>query len=128
MNFCRQPDAAAFLAHVNQNAVAFLGNLPERRVQLISTVAPARREDITSETLAMNAHQRRLVFVDLAFHECEMMLPVKFRTVQMQIEIAVIGRHFHDLLQLHQLLANATVGDQTLDRADAQPVFLVEFH
>src|SRR6516225_902040 len=77
MNFCRQPDAASFLAHVNQNAVAFLGNLPERRVQLISTVAPARSKDVAGETLAVHAHQRRLAFVDLPFDQREVMLPIE---------------------------------------------------
>ena len=46
----------------------------------------------------------------------------------MQIEIAVIGRQFHDLLQLHQFFAYAPVRDQTLDRANAQPMFLAELH
>ena len=41
VNFCREPDAAAFLPHINQNAAAFLLDLPERRVQLISTIASA---------------------------------------------------------------------------------------
>ncbi len=34
VDFCRQPDAASFLTHVDQNAVAFLGNLPKRGMQL----------------------------------------------------------------------------------------------
>ena len=97
-------------------------------MQLVSTIAPARSEDIAGETLAVHTHQRRLVFIDFTFHKREMMLPIEFRAIQMQIEIAVVGRHFYDLLQLHQLLANAAVGDQTLDRANAQPVFFVEFH
>jgi hypothetical protein len=46
----------------------------------------------------------------------------------MQIEIAVVGGHFYDLLQLHQLLALASKGDQALDRANAQPVFVAELH
>src|SRR6476620_1239145 len=52
----RQSDASPLLSHVNQNTVAFLLDLPERRVQLISAIAPARREDIASETLAVYAH------------------------------------------------------------------------
>jgi hypothetical protein len=41
VDFCRQSDTAALLSHVNQNAVAFLLDLPQCRVQLISTIAPA---------------------------------------------------------------------------------------
>src|SRR5437870_9607994 len=40
VNFCREPDAAAFLAHINQNAIAFFLDLSQRRVQLVSTIAP----------------------------------------------------------------------------------------
>ena len=41
VDFCRQPDTAALLSHVNQNALAFLFDLPQRGVQLISAIAPA---------------------------------------------------------------------------------------
>ena len=97
-------------------------------MQLIPTVAPARSENVAGKALAVHAHQRGLVFLDPAFDQCEVVLPVEFRAIQMQIEIAVISRHLHDLLQLHQLLANTPVGYQTLNRANAQAVFLVEFH
>jgi hypothetical protein len=38
VNFCGQPDAASFLPHVNQDAVAFILDLLKRSVQLISTI------------------------------------------------------------------------------------------
>src|SRR5436189_6401928 len=41
VDFCRQADTAALLAHVNQNALTFLLDLPHCRVQLISAIAPA---------------------------------------------------------------------------------------
>ena len=41
MNFCRQPDAASFLTHVNQDAIAFLLDLSKRGMQLISAIASA---------------------------------------------------------------------------------------
>ena len=77
MNFRRQPDPAPFLAHVNQNAIAFLLDLPKGGMQLIPTITPARRENVAGKTLAVHAHQCRLVFVDLAFHEREMMLAIE---------------------------------------------------
>ena len=128
MDFRRETDAASFLPHVNQHAVAFLGDLPQRRVQLISTIAPARSEHVAGETFAMNAHQRRFVLLDLAFHQREMMHPVERRAVHMQIEIAVISRQFYHLFELDQLFALSSIGDQTLDRANAQPVLFAELH
>ena len=50
------------------------------------------------------------------------------RAIHVQIEIAVIGRQFHHLLPLDQFLLQTAVGDQTLDRADAQLVFFPELH
>ena len=50
------------------------------------------------------------------------------RAIQVKIEIAVIGRQFHDLLALDQFLAQPAVSDQTLDRADPQLVFFPELH
>src|SRR4030095_11875504 len=83
VNFCREPDAASLLAHVNQDTAAFLLNLPKRGVQLIAAVAPACTEHVAGEALAVNTHQRRLVLIDLALDQGEMMLAVQFRAVQM---------------------------------------------
>src|SRR6476469_3343717 len=41
VDFCRQSDTAALLSHINQNALTFLLDLPQCRVQLISAIAPA---------------------------------------------------------------------------------------
>src|SRR5207248_11346252 len=81
VDFCRQSDAAAFLAHVNQNAVTCICDLPQRCVQLISAITSARSENVSSETLTMHAYQRRFVFLDFAFHQREMMLTVNLRAI-----------------------------------------------
>src|SRR5207237_2250798 len=46
----------------------------------------------------------------------------------MQIEIAVIGWHLYDLFSLDQLFPHPPMRDQTLDGADAQPMFLAKPH
>src|SRR4029077_13775136 len=97
-------------------------------MQLVSTVASARSENVAGETLTVHAHQRRLVLVDLAFYQREMMLPIELGPIQVQIEIAVVSRHFYDLLQLHELFAKTAISDQTLDRANAQTVFFADLH
>ena len=57
-----------------------------------------------------------------------MMHPVEQRPIQMQIEVAVIGRQFHHLLELDQFLALAPVSDQTLDGANPEAVFFTKLH
>src|SRR6266478_2654672 len=128
VDFCGEPYPASFLAHVNQNAVAFLLDLPQRRVQLISTVASARSENVAGKALAVHTHERRFGLVDFAFDQREVMLAIEVRAIQVQIEIAVVSRHFHDLLQLYQLFANPAISDQTLDRTNMQAMFFVELH
>src|SRR5256885_9846109 len=54
MNFCRQTNTAAFLAHINEHAVARFRDLPQRRVQLIAAVAPLRTKNVARETFAMH--------------------------------------------------------------------------
>jgi len=56
------------------------------------------------------------------------MRAIEFRTVKMKIEVAVLGRQFHDLFRLHQLFPHPPVRDQTLDRANTQAMFLAKFH
>ena len=45
-------------------------------MQLISAIAAARREYVASKTLAVHTNERRILFVYLAFHQCEVMLPI----------------------------------------------------
>ena len=57
-----------------------------------------------------------------------MMRAVELRAIKVQIEIAVVRRQFHDLLALDQFFRHAAMRDQTLDRANAQPVLFAELH
>lgn len=76
----------------------------------------------------MHPDQRRLALRDLPFHKRQVMRVIDGRAIHVEIEIPVIGRQFHHLLAHDQLLAQATMRDQTLDRADPQLVFLFELH
>ena len=97
-------------------------------MQLISAIAPTRTEHVACQALAVHANQRRFVLINFAFDQGQMMLAVEFRTVQMQIEITVVGRHFNDLLRLYEFFAYAPMRDQTLDRTNAQAMLFAEFH
>ncbi len=60
VNLRRQADAAAFLPHVKQHAVAGGFDLRERGVELVAAIAAQRAEDVAGEALAVHAHERRL--------------------------------------------------------------------
>ena len=74
-------------------------------MQLRAAIAAARAEDIAGQTFAVDAHEHVLLPGDVAAHEREMMLAVDLGAIQMQIELAVIGGHLHDLDALDQFLA-----------------------
>ena len=57
-----------------------------------------------------------------------MVPPIELRAIQVQIEVAVVSRQLHDLLQLHELFAKTAIGDQTLDRANPQTMFFAKLH
>ena len=56
--FVEQPDAAAFLVLVNQQAGAFLRDAFERDLELRAAIAAQAVEDVAREALRMDAHQR----------------------------------------------------------------------
>ena len=56
------------------------------------------------------------------------MHPVEERSIEMEIEIAVIGRQFYHLLELDEFFAFPSIRDQTLDGANFQRVLLAELH
>ena len=64
-----QADAAAFLKLINQNAGAVLGNLLQRKVQLIAAVAAAGAENIAGQALRMDANERRVLRREVAHHQ-----------------------------------------------------------
>ncbi len=97
LDFRREADAASFLPHIDNHAAAGVGDLPHGLMQLRPAIAAARAEHVAGQTFAVDAHQNIFLPGHLAAHERQMMLAVGFRAIQMQIEIAVIGRQFHGL-------------------------------
>ena len=63
-----QPDAAAFLLFVDQDAGAFVDDALHCQFELLTAIAAKRAEDIAGEALRMNADDRGRG-VDIAEHE-----------------------------------------------------------
>ena len=76
----------------------------------------------------MHPNERRAILIDHSFDQSKVVRPVQFRSVKMEIKVAVVGRQFYDLLQFDQLFFDATMRDKALNCADTQMVFLTEFH
>ena len=64
-----QADAAALVEHVDQHAAPGLLDLVHRRFELFAAVAALGAEHVAGQALRMQAHQHRLVRLDLAFDQ-----------------------------------------------------------
>ena len=76
-------------------------------MQLRTAIAATRTKHVARETFAVNAHEHIGFARDVSFNQCQMMLAVRDRAIEVKIEVAIVGRHFHDLDALDELLARA---------------------
>src|SRR5262245_5484014 len=64
-----EADAAAFLAHVEQHALALALDHAHGGLELLAAVAAPRAEGVARQALAVDADEHLVVFLDLALHE-----------------------------------------------------------
>jgi hypothetical protein len=91
-------------------------------VQLRSTVAAERAEDVAGEALAVHPHQNVGLTGHLPFDQGHMMLPVEHRFVGVDGELAVVGGDPGVGDPAHELVLVPAVPDQIGDRDQMQPV------
>ena len=100
-----QPDSAAFLKLVDQNAASMLRNFIERKVELGSAIAAARTEDVSGQALRMNAYERCFLSNDIAHHQRNGALRFirRFETEEPKRSVVFRGEAgFRDLRGFHQ--------------------------
>src|ERR1700730_16202958 len=111
----QQPDATAFLvADVQDDANTVRGDHLHRRVQLGSAIAAKAAEDVPREALGMCTQQRRLLGIDLAEDQREMVLMAQHILVCVQLpllRVLVPYRNYRFNSPRNQLLVTAPVGD-----------------
>src|SRR5208282_5414522 len=66
-----QSDAAPFVEHVNQHAVAGLIDQIHRNLELLAAVTARAAEHIAGQALRMQSHQRRPLRGDFALDQCD---------------------------------------------------------
>ena len=71
-----EADAAALLAHVDDDAAALLGDHLHRLLELLAAVAAHAAEDVAGDALAVHAHEHRLIAVDVAHDEGDVLVGV----------------------------------------------------
>src|SRR5262245_54455292 len=127
----QQADAAAFLAHVQDDTLARLGDLEHRLVQLRAAVAQHAGEDVAGQALAVNANKNRLGLhrhlpvdfnADAAIAQREVRLRIDDRGVRDQVEFAVLGRQLENQLAVNEAFALTAELDQVFDGAHLEAV------
>ena len=92
VDFVDEPDAASFLAQVDQDPSACLGDLLHGRVQLLAAVAAFRSEDIAGQALGMDAHQHGFFRRDIAHDQSDVVFVcVDLAHVSVDVELTVFG-------------------------------------
>ncbi len=123
VDFGGNADAPTLLAHVEENAGAFLFDPLQGKVELGAAVAAAGAEDIACETFAMHAHQHGSAGRNFTFGQGDMVLPVREAVVEGEIELAKGCGHFDSLFAHDEFFGASPVLDEVLDRGYFQVVF-----
>ena len=93
-------------------------------MQLVATVAAERFEQVTGEARGMEPDEGRGGRVDVADHEDQRRLGFVFHPVGDDLADTILRRQVGFGHAIDQLLADAAISDQLLDRDDFQAVLL----
>ena len=119
--------AAAFLAHVEQDAPAFVVDALHSGCQLLAAVAAARAEDVTSEAFAVNAAEEVLAVADIALDEGDVVFAGQVIRKAEYFEIAEFRRHIGFCFTDHVLVVAAAVVLQIVDGDEFHVVLFGQF-
>ena len=93
--FVHQTDAAAFLLHVYEHALAFFLYYLERLVQLFAAVATHTAKDVAGGARGVYPHKYGLVVIPGAFGKGEMLDAVALLAEGDEFETAILGGQVH---------------------------------
>ena len=117
-----EADAAALLAHVDEDPAPFGGDLLERQVHLFAAVAAHRVEDVAGNALRVHADEDGLGRRDVAADEGGVLVGIDRRAVSVKSEVAPLRRQDGGGDALDEPLALSTITDEFCDADDLQVV------
>ncbi len=126
-DFRTEADAASFLAHIEEDAISFFLDALHGLVELRAAIAAAGSEDVAGEAFAMDTNEGGLGSRDLSLHEGDVVHVVDEGAIEVEVEITKVGGHEDGLLAFDKAFTLAAVGDEILDRAHLETVFVLEF-
>ena len=99
-----QPDPAALLGEVEQDARAFLLDPREGALELLAAVAAPRVEHVAGQALGVDTDEHVLLPLDVALDERDVLLAGQRLAIGDRLEVAVVGREAHGDDALDELL------------------------
>ena len=121
-NLVREPDAAAFLIQIQQDAAAFLGDPLHGRIELGAAVTADRVQSVAGQARRVDADEDVRAVLDIAANERDVRLVIDLILERVDAEIAILGRHLRRGDALDERLRAHPVGDQIGDRDHQQAV------
>src|SRR5579872_574924 len=121
-----EPDTAAFLVQVQENASPGFRDDLQRGVALGGAVAAAAPQHVTGQTFGVHAHEHILAVPEVPHDHRDMACPVYERLVAIACELSVARRQPELRDALDELLVAHAIGDEILDRDDLEIVLCPE--
>ena len=106
-----EADAAAFLAHVEHDALALCLDFLECERELLAAVAAHGAERIARETLRMDAHEHIFLAAHIALDDGDVALVVELVLIGVDAEVAVLAREVDIGDLVHEVLRALAVLD-----------------
>ena len=116
-DFSGEADAAAFLAHVEEDAFAGVGDSFHSLAQLAAAVATLGAEDVAGEAFAVDADEGGLAVGEVAAGEGKVVNAVDGGAVEVKLEGSAVGGQADGFDFLDEALALAAVFDEVFNGA-----------
>ena len=120
----QEADSAAFLTHVQDDALPLGLDAGEGHLQLFAAVAQQRVEHVTGQALGVNADEDVLGAIDVSLHQRDVLFVGQELSIRDRLELPELGREAHRNDALDELLDPAPVLDEVGDRHHLELVAL----
>ena len=121
-HFICKTNAAPFLAHVKQNALARRVDFFQRRSKLVATIATQRAKRVARQAFGVDAHQNIFFTCHVAFNQREMTFAVERALVSLQSEVPVLAGEVDIGDLFNEFFSALAILNQRADGYDIQPM------
>ena len=115
-----QADAAALLAHIEDDALALFLDHTHGLFELTAAITATRMKDVPGQTFTMDAHERGFIRRNVAHDQGHVVVVIDLRVKQLELEVTVPRRHGHLAHEINHALSAPAVRDDVGDRGNLE--------